>query len=263
MVDKQIFIIILAILAVALIFDAFPSKEGLGISGEPVRSAQSSQSAPSLTPLPMVVYYNPVLSQLWVAKCTDSKCSLPLQQVPIMTAVVDSGGFKPVQLLKGSDDLPVIVVRTKVGQTYQNDIRVIHCGNRSCSSGNEITTVVPSTLIMSFSVDIGSGGMPLIAYIDENLPKTLWLIHCKDVACRSSDNVPVFATQQEPFRDVSFNVALAGDKQEGHISHMEQLPIFYMRVNCILVDVVTYYAHHLLESRSFLILIMTFGQILM
>ncbi len=231
MVDKQIFIVVLLVLAVALIFDAFPTKESFGISGQPVRSAQSSQSTPLLTPLPMVAYYSDGSGELWIAKCTDIDCTFPLH-VPIATMPVDHSGYKPVQLMKGSDDLPIIAVRTREGNPPILSMKIVHCGNRLCNSGNQITTVATGDSISTFSIDAGSDGMPLIAYIEEasmsSQVASVHLIHCKDVACTSSDNTIILSVPVGQGAQPSYGVALAGGETgKPYIAFGETYNYFY------------------------------------
>lgn len=85
----------------------------------------------------------------------------------------------------GSDDLPVIAY-----EDYSNrDLKVVHCGNNSCSSGNTTTTVDSSGQVGEFSsVAIGADGFPIISY--EDFTNTnLKAVKCGNAACSSGNSL--------------------------------------------------------------------------
>jgi len=107
--------------------------------------------------LPVISYYD---GDLKVAKCGNASCS---SGNTITT--VDSGGDVGwcTSIAIGTDGLPVISYFD-----YTNfDLKVAHCGNASCSSGNTITTIDSAGYVGQFaSITIGTDGLPVISYWD-------------------------------------------------------------------------------------------------
>jgi predicted regulator of Ras-like GTPase activity (Roadblock/LC7/MglB family) len=110
--------------------------------------------------LPVISYLDGTYKDLKVAKCGNAACS---SGNTITT--VDSGGDVGwcTSIAIGTDGLPVISYFD-----YTNfDLKVAHCGNASCSSGNTITTIDSAGYVGQFaSITIGTDGLPVISYWD-------------------------------------------------------------------------------------------------
>ena len=76
----------------------------------------------------------------------------------------------------GSDGLPVV---SYIDVTNE-EVKVLHCGNVSCTSGNTVTALVDSWPAGS-SIAIGVDGLPIITYRQRNL--SLGVAHCGSVSC--------------------------------------------------------------------------------
>ena len=65
----------------------------------------------------------------------------------------------------------------------QTALKVLHCGNAACNSGN-ISTIVDSSADVGWytSIAIGADGLGLISYYD-NTNKDLKVLHCGNAAC--------------------------------------------------------------------------------
>ena len=67
-------------------------------------------------------------------------------------------------------------------------LRVVKCGNISCSSGNEINTVESGRFGEYNSLSIGADGFPIISYYDY-ANGNLKVAHCGDVSCSSGNTI--------------------------------------------------------------------------
>jgi len=66
-----------------------------------------------------------------------------------------------------------------------SDLKVAHCGNVSCSSGNTLTTV-DSDGGSNTSITIGTDGLPVISYVAIGVLK---VAHCGNASCSSGNTL--------------------------------------------------------------------------
>jgi predicted regulator of Ras-like GTPase activity (Roadblock/LC7/MglB family) len=79
----------------------------------------------------------------------------------------------------GADGLPVIAYYDR----SEDDLKVAHCGNVSCTAGNIITTVESSGYSGFYpDIAVGADGLPVIAY-QRDFPHQLRVAHCGNLAC--------------------------------------------------------------------------------
>jgi len=108
---------------------------------------------------------------------------LTVQNDSIITvdSAVNVGQYTSIVI--GSDNLPVIsyydVVSTR--------LKVAHCGNAMCSSGNTITTVAPTATGEYSSIAIGADNLPVISY--RSGTGDLKVLRCINLLCNTSYNV--------------------------------------------------------------------------
>jgi hypothetical protein len=99
--------------------------------------------------------------------------------------IVDSGGdvgeYSSITL--GADGLGLISYHD-----YTNvDLKVLHCGNLLCNSGNTITTVDSDGLVgYDTSITLGADGLGLISYTDVS-SDALMVLHCGNMLCNSGN----------------------------------------------------------------------------
>jgi len=97
----------------------------------------------------------------------------------IIDSAVDVGEDNSITI--GTDGLPVISYRDGTNE----DLKVAHCGNASCSSGNTFTTVDNAAGVGSdTSIAIGTDGFPVISYHDTT-NGDLKVAHCENASCSS------------------------------------------------------------------------------
>ncbi len=93
----------------------------------------------------------------------------------------DSGSFAKIAV--PPDGKPVIVYRN---YTY-NEMRVLKCGDSSCSSGNTITSVYSANVANYFSIAFKPGtSIPVISFT-EYTNKDLYLLSCGNELCSSGN----------------------------------------------------------------------------
>jgi len=67
-------------------------------------------------------------------------------------------------------------------------LKVAHCGDVSCSTGNILSVVDPTVAGLYSSITIGTDGLPVISYYDQ-AHRNLKVAHCGDVTCSSGNSL--------------------------------------------------------------------------
>jgi hypothetical protein len=129
--------------------------------------------------LPIVSYQ--AGGALKVAHCGDAGCTAG----NVLTVVEDLtnpvGEYNSIAI--GADGLPVI----SYVELNANDLRVLHCGNVTCTAGNTALTVDSLNIVgTQSSIAIGADGRPVIAYQDNSL-WSIKVLRCGNAACSSGN----------------------------------------------------------------------------
>jgi hypothetical protein len=116
--------------------------------------------------------------------------------------IVDSAGgfgeYTPITI--GADGLPVV----SYFDDTNDDLKVLHCGNAACSSGNTSTIVDSAGSVgWATSISIGADGLPLVSYFDLT-NSDLKALHCGNAACTGGN----IATTVDSAGDVGQNSSL-------------------------------------------------------
>jgi len=123
--------------------------------------------------------------------------AVALSRLGFSTTTVDSasnGGYASVTV--GVDGLPL------VSYASSGDLKVVHCGNAACTSGNTITTVDSTDNVGYYtSVTVGTDGLPIISYYD-NTNGDLRVAHCGNALCNSGNTITTVDGNLDPFPDV-------------------------------------------------------------
>lgn len=130
--------------------------------------------------LPVIAYYDDTNDNLKVIKCGNTSCSSGNT-----TTTIDSTGDvgKGTSIGIGGDGFPVI----SYWDTTNGSMKVAHCGNAACSSGNTLTTVDASVggALFSSSLAIGTDGFPVIAYY--STANGIEFIKCGNAVCSTGN----------------------------------------------------------------------------
>jgi len=131
---------------------------------------------------PVISYYDSTNGRLKVAHCGNGACSSgnTINNVDSVEVV----GLN-TSITIGTDGLPVI----SYYDSTNDDLKVAHCGNATCSSGNTITTVDSGGNVgLTTSITIGMDGLPVISYYDQ-ANGNLKVTHCGNAACSSGNTI--------------------------------------------------------------------------
>ena len=135
--------------------------------------------------LPIMSYYGPGARSVWVAHCGDATCSSGTTRTNV--DFVDQGGYSSITI--GADGLPVIAYGTDPSGAGTNAaLKVAHCGNAACSSGNNLTTVDSAGKGRYVSIALGADGLPIIAYYDWS-NAALKVARCGNAACSAGNTL--------------------------------------------------------------------------
>jgi len=124
---------------------------------------------------PLILHKDTVNFDLWVAWCGDTLCTAPIKFK--LDTINDHGYGGSISLAIGVDGLGVMSYYDGVW----GDLIVAHCDNPRCSSVTKYALDMQGNVGEYTSIAIGSDGLPLIAYTDEN--EVLKVAHCSNEMC--------------------------------------------------------------------------------
>jgi len=148
-------------------------------SFDPVASTGASVILIPPDSLPVIVYgVFSAFAQLKVAKCGDLDCSSGSTYTTVDTSLSTNGAV--VAMALSTDGSPVINYRRGTG-----GLRILKCGDASCSSGN-ISTGVSTALNYGAvgALAVPADGLPVVVYADTTgSPDLIRVLKCSDAGC--------------------------------------------------------------------------------
>jgi hypothetical protein len=146
--------------------------------------------------LPVIAYLDATNKALKVAKCGNAAClnSNILTTVEVGTSPIFANG---IAIAISADGLPII--------GYASDnffLRVVKCGNASCSSGNAFTTINPGGQSVGWDrlslVVSPADGLPVIAGNGSSLGfNDVQLTKCGNPSCSTGNSFPFVITNAD------------------------------------------------------------------
>ncbi|MBI5740972.1 MAG: hypothetical protein HZA16_09640 [Nitrospirae bacterium] len=140
--------------------------------------------------LPVISYLNVMETDLRVAKCGNASCSSgnTLYTVdPGVDSWFGSGAGIASSITIGTDGRPIISYYDTLDDLSVR-LKVVKCGNASCSSGNTITIVdyyASNYGGANTSIAIGTDGLPIVAYLGSGLK----VVKCGNASCSSGNTI--------------------------------------------------------------------------
>jgi len=150
---------------------------------------------------PIISHWNYSQGRLQVRHCNSPSCSGNVSNT-VVDATANVGSSTSLAI--GVDGFPVISYHDSTNGT----LKVAKCTDVACADTATLSTVDPdATNVVGFwtSIDIGSDGLPVIAYHDET-NGTLKVAKCVDAACAGSATITV--VDPDPTNDVGQSLSL-------------------------------------------------------
>jgi hypothetical protein len=130
---------------------------------------------------PVIAYYDNNANDLELIHCNDANCTGNDESFASIDSGVAVGLYNSMVL--DSSGFPVIAYY----DITNANLKVVHCGNANCSSGNTINTLDSTGNVGLYpSIKLDASGFPIIAYTDTT-NTSVKVVHCNDALCAGAN----------------------------------------------------------------------------
>jgi hypothetical protein len=131
---------------------------------------------------PIISYYNATQAKLKVMHCFEKNCA-KFNSIVTPDAASNVGKYTSIAL--DSNGNPVVSYYDEAGHA----LKVLHCGNSSCSTGNTIATPDSIDNVGQYtSITVDSNNKPVVSYYDVT-KGILKVLHCGNAACNAGNTI--------------------------------------------------------------------------
>ncbi len=131
---------------------------------------------------PVVSFYRADKVQLKVLHCADANCSSAANTLTVLDPGSQESDHRSTSLTLDANGNPVLAYQDLANQA----LKVLHCGNASCTVGNTIATLATGPNIgwePSIKIDSATG-RPIVSF---GTATTMSVIYCGNAACTSGN----------------------------------------------------------------------------
>lgn len=146
-----------------------------GTTGQYTAIALDAQGYPTIS------YYDASEQKLKVAHCFARNCGL-FNSIVTPDAATNIGKYTSITL--DNAGLPVVSYYDETNLA----LKILHCGNNVCSTGNTIATPDIGNVGLYTSVTVDGNNFPVVSYYDATNGK-LKILHCGNAACTAGNTI--------------------------------------------------------------------------
>ena len=134
--------------------------------------------------LPIISYYDMSEGKLKVVHCFDKNCA---QFNAILTPDAAKQVGKYTAIALDNNGNPVVSYYDEANSA----LKVLHCGNASCSTGNTIASPDTNDIVGQYTaITIDNKNAPVVSYYDATSGK-LKVLHCGNAACNAGNIIAI------------------------------------------------------------------------